>query len=572
MILIQPTPSSTKSITSQSSINSISNPPSSQPQLSPSPTLAPKPTFLSTNNYNGKRVLGSNYLLDQGLDLELEGIELKKSGGLELKELGLKEVVGGDEAGLEKRNSNDGASNSGKNELGVVLRERQADGCKLNSFFKFVCLLFSNHRYFNSNSSSSLLSNLRTSDPSCLNQPNYILSCYPTSSTILTQDIWSKFIFNSQFPTFIGSVYVDIYLYHSDSETIATKYLNVENARGSIGILPDENWWPVENVEDWIGAGGVGRGNKTFPYFFVIVEANSTLTGGEQHQSTFIAVQTKPPSTLTAALASISSASVASVLSQSSLTAHPSSTSASASSSSTSSNPTTSNTSLQNSNSNDPSALPNWAIALLILLGIFTLIAILVLSWFCLLSMRKKRQQQKRERSEGGRGEGGRNSLSTSNNSNDSSQSPILPLNSTSSSSSPLSPPPLSSSANNNNNINSSNPINPTSALLMTQAFRNELRKPKFDSSPHGSTSSSTGGVPSTPSPGMGGGIMDRRFSHASLAGIIGGVPDSEGEEGEGGIAGGGGSREIMNRSLEDDGEKIEEVGAVRNGGGKRGG
>lgn len=121
-------------------------------------------------------------------------------------------------------------------------------------------------------------------DPSCLNQPNYVLSCFPTPSTTLVQNIWSKFVFNSQFPTFIGVGKVDIYLYHADSETIATSYLGIESARGTIGILPGESWWPIET--QWT----VGS-NRTFPYFFVIVDANSTLNGGEQHQATFSAIR-----------------------------------------------------------------------------------------------------------------------------------------------------------------------------------------------------------------------------------------------------------------------------------------
>lgn len=42
-------------------------------------------------------------------------------------------------------------------------------------------------------------------DPSCLNQPNYVLSCFPDSNTTLIQGTWSKFVFNSRFPTFIGA-------------------------------------------------------------------------------------------------------------------------------------------------------------------------------------------------------------------------------------------------------------------------------------------------------------------------------------------------------------------------------
>lgn len=51
-----------------------------------------------------------------------------------------------------------------------------------------------------------------------------------------------------------------------------------------IGIRPDDAWWPDET--SWTE----GQ-NQTWPYFFVIVEANDTITGGEEHQSTFVAVR-----------------------------------------------------------------------------------------------------------------------------------------------------------------------------------------------------------------------------------------------------------------------------------------
>lgn len=80
--------------------------------------------------------------------------------------------------------------------------------------------------------------------------------------------------------------FVDIYLYHADSETIATSFLGIDNSRGMIGIRPDDEWWPTVSETSWEQGT-----NQTWPYFFVIVDANATITGGEEHQSTFVAVR-----------------------------------------------------------------------------------------------------------------------------------------------------------------------------------------------------------------------------------------------------------------------------------------
>lgn len=101
---------------------------------------------------------------------------------------------------------------------------------------------------------------------------------------------------------------VDIYLFHSDSETVATSYLGIETARGTIGIQPEDPWWPFQSY--WDQGTNVTHPVGLVPclcdipvcctdgalllllqYFFVIVDANATLTGGEQHQATFRAIR-----------------------------------------------------------------------------------------------------------------------------------------------------------------------------------------------------------------------------------------------------------------------------------------
>ncbi|ORY88503.1 hypothetical protein BCR35DRAFT_351010 [Leucosporidium creatinivorum] len=219
--------------------------------------------------------------------------------------------------------------------------------------------------------------------PDCSNEGNGVLSCFPFSNTTLVDNVWSKFIWNARYPTFIGTGYVDIYLYHADSETIATSYLGIDNSRGMIGIRPDDDWWPTET--SWEQGT-----NQTWPYFFVIVDANATITGGEEHQSTFQAVQTAAPSSLSSSILSASSASVASLASLSSASlASISSLSSSASAASR----TNSNTNALQDGSSSGGGLPHWAIAVIVVLGFLALVSAAIGAYVCMVCARRRRER-----------------------------------------------------------------------------------------------------------------------------------------------------------------------------------
>lgn len=90
-------------------------------------------------------------------------------------------------------------------------------------------------------------------------------------------------------PSFITQQQVDIYLYNADTQDVATSWKNEQNAQGMIGIVPDDPWWPgPQTAEDWFGS---NASNRTTPYFFVVVPAGSSLTGGEVHGATFRAIR-----------------------------------------------------------------------------------------------------------------------------------------------------------------------------------------------------------------------------------------------------------------------------------------
>ncbi|KAK4046455.1 hypothetical protein OIV83_006047 [Microbotryomycetes sp. JL201] len=221
--------------------------------------------------------------------------------------------------------------------------------------------------------------------PDCNFVGNGVLSCFPTSDTILIDDVWSKFIWNAQFPTFIGAGRVDIYLYRADSETVAEQWLGIENARGMIAIRPDDQWWP-QNQTSWTQ----GQ-NLTFPFYFVIVDAGTTLSGGETHQSTFSAVQTAAPSTLIASLSSLSASSASVASSRSSVA---SVMSVSSASSASAARETATNALQTGKNDSDGgAAIPDWAIAIIVVLGFLALLTAAILAYLCMRRMRRRRRR-----------------------------------------------------------------------------------------------------------------------------------------------------------------------------------
>ena len=74
--------------------------------------------------------------------------------------------------------------------------------------------------------------------------------------------------------------YVDIRLYRADSGALAKEYKRIETASGNLNILPDDSWlFEQSSFETGV--------NKTWTYYFTIVDAGAQLGGAESHQSTF---------------------------------------------------------------------------------------------------------------------------------------------------------------------------------------------------------------------------------------------------------------------------------------------
>ncbi|GAA5840237.1 hypothetical protein JCM11251_005955 [Rhodosporidiobolus azoricus] len=262
--------------------------------------------------------------------------------------------------------------------------------------------------------------------PYCGNVGNDVLSCFPETDTTLVQGDYSKFIWNSRYPTFIGAGAVDVYLYNADTDDVAATWLNRTNPEGMISILPEDQWWadPAQSTDLWFGDAAQ---NRSIPYYFVVVDGGSQLTGGEEHQATFDVVQTAPPQTLLASLAALTSSSLSSASSASSASAASASSLASLSSAglilstlsdgstvtlspsgtgfvtltSSLTDPAASSSSrggrgsgdLQN-DSGSGTSIPKYAIALIVIFGFLALVAGAVAVYFCLGRARRRRRAE----------------------------------------------------------------------------------------------------------------------------------------------------------------------------------
>ncbi|GAA5943637.1 uncharacterized protein JCM15063_002990 [Sporobolomyces koalae] len=405
--------------------------------------------------------------------------------------------------------------------------------------------------------------------PACNDVGNDVLSCWPETGTTIVQGTYSKYIWNSRFPTFIGAGDVDIYLYNANTEDIAATWLGVQNARGSIGITPDDDWWPEEQASEWFNSSQ----NKTIPYYFVIVDGGTTLTGGETHQSTFTAIQTAAPSSLSSTLAVLTASSLSSESSVSAASAASSLSAASASNSQlsaasgsgsrTSSSARASNSSggsLQSSNdsSGDP-AIPKWAIALIVILGFFALVGALAAFLFINRSRRRRRAQgalvagegTKDEREALGAGAGG----TEDGFSNSGSREPILGSPSTASGRTGLAPALHSGGAagvgfgaiarnasreEDEDDEDEKGGLDRNDAARMAEAFRAALRRPEFPS--NGGTESSGESQALT-----GGNHVDSGDGATGLE-----ATNGEGADGKG--------RELMEEELRSEGKSMRDV------------
>lgn len=201
--------------------------------------------------------------------------------------------------------------------------------------------------------------------PPCDNVGNTALSCFPRANTTLVQGVYSRFIWNANYPTFIAATAVDAYLVHADSMGVARSWVRMPTEQGMCAILPDDDWWAARKEAQELP---LGR-NRTWAYYFVVVPTGEGVDSAPA-QDTFQAVQTAPPRSVLATLSSASS-------STSTSSAPPQSTSGS----------------LQNSTPHPGAGFPKWAIAVIVILGVLLTLTLLGIA-IALLRRRTRRDER----------------------------------------------------------------------------------------------------------------------------------------------------------------------------------
>ncbi|CAO1628835.1 unnamed protein product [Parajaminaea phylloscopi] len=266
---------------------------------------------------------------------------------------------------------------------------------------------------------------------------NENLSCYPTSNTTVVQGSWGRFVWNRNFPDFTNDGgYVDIYLFHQDSDTLLSTWSSISNEQGRISFQPQDSWWQGRAAADDLAAGQ----NLSWPFYFAITSSGKGLAAGTSRLATWHAIQTAVPvqvalsrssasassasaissasllaATASGSVLSAASASLASLSRQSASASLASSISSALVSSLRSDGLTGTETARGTATStlangltitayataqanggslNDAggggSAIPRWAIALIVVLGFLALVALLVLAYFLMRWARRR--------------------------------------------------------------------------------------------------------------------------------------------------------------------------------------
>ncbi|KAH7100385.1 hypothetical protein BKA62DRAFT_801193, partial [Auriculariales sp. MPI-PUGE-AT-0066] len=306
--------------------------------------------------------------------------------------------------------------------------------------------------------------------PSCVGVGNEIRTCWPLANTVVQQNTFSKVIWNVGHPYFAQFGAIDIYLRSADSGNPVLSWKNVPTARGQIETCADD---------EWLGeAGKVFAGNNiTWTFQYVIVQTGTVITGAEQAETTFSVLQNQPENSVLAA-----SHSAAASVSASASLASISSISSGNSASQGSQTGGNGNHDLQNEGNKDN--FPSWAIALLVVLGVFALIGALFVSFFMCREYRRRQSRNSSLR---------RESLG--------SEAPMMAAIGTNTApTSPTQGPRAvasyprsyrghaadasSTTSHTHSAIGETTPFTVTDAAFVADAFRNAMRKPDFKDRP----------------------------------------------------------------------------------------
>ncbi|KAF8073340.1 hypothetical protein FPV67DRAFT_740662 [Lyophyllum atratum] len=213
-----------------------------------------------------------------------------------------------------------------------------------------------------------------------INSGNEIISCFPTSNTVVAQHEWVTFVWNARRPQITPENLVDIFLFHGDSRKQILHYRNVPNPSDHAGLITaqvNDSWWPSNGV-GWKGK------NISYPFYWVLIPSDTTLDSNAIDQPTFSAVQTTFADSVVASMASssasVSSASAASAasaaLTSGILTVLPTATS-------------TAGVQL----GSESKEFPHWAIAVIVVLGFLAIVATCVLAFLIIRRVRRRNSE-----------------------------------------------------------------------------------------------------------------------------------------------------------------------------------
>lgn len=91
---------------------------------------------------------------------------------------------------------------------------------------------------------------------------------------------------NVNLPEFVGLPgQVDIYLYHADSGGLVQQWHNINNYQGQVNVVANDSFWDYR-MSRWQPGEEI-----PYTYYFVVVKAGTTLTGGEPRQATWTAIR-----------------------------------------------------------------------------------------------------------------------------------------------------------------------------------------------------------------------------------------------------------------------------------------
>ncbi|EMD39817.1 hypothetical protein CERSUDRAFT_112080 [Gelatoporia subvermispora B] len=331
-----------------------------------------------------------------------------------------------------------------------------------------------------------------------LDSGNDVLSCWPLSNTTVPQHQWATFVWNSRLPQYAQTNLVDIFLFHGDSQEMVLNITNEPNPTDQAGFITrqvNDTWW---------GSRGNMFDGTSIPFLFywVITPASQGIDNA-LHQATFTALQTtfadsiiaSMSSTAAAASASAASASSASAASAASASAAAASRSATLTSTGSSPSQTLSSGAPGASGSatsgagsvqsgNGGSNFPHWAIAVIVVLGFFALVATGILAFFISRRLRNRRNSMLSHR-----GSMGSSTPMMAAAAPQGPQSPLLggaALGAAAGAAAGAHRPASADAHDGASTVSGSEaaPFSGADAAIMADAFRAALRKPDFASRP----------------------------------------------------------------------------------------